>query len=67
MAAMKTLAVLLIVALVSFSGISSVDSQCLSEGASCNRLSTIPRKCCFPLVCKWDSSTCGRASWTVSG
>nr|AQM58311.1 ptu1-like peptide pp11 [Pristhesancus plagipennis] len=67
MAVMKTIAVLLIVALVSFAVISSVESQCLPRGASCNRLSTIPVRCCFPMVCNWDSSTCAPATITVNG
>nr|AQM58307.1 ptu1-like peptide pp8 [Pristhesancus plagipennis] len=58
MTAMKIITVLLIVALVSFAVISSVESQCLPLGASCNRLSTYPKGCCSLTVCSWDSSTC---------
>ncbi|KAK9509410.1 hypothetical protein O3M35_006737 [Rhynocoris fuscipes] len=64
---MKATALLLIVALVSFSGISSVDSKCLPRGASCNRVSPILSRCCYPLQCSWNSATCKPPTYIVNG
>nr|A0A6B9KZ66.1 RecName: Full=U-reduvitoxin-Pr3a; Short=U-RDTX-Pr3a; Flags: Precursor [Platymeris rhadamanthus]QHB21536.1 venom Ptu1 family peptide Pr3a [Platymeris rhadamanthus] len=64
-AGMKLVLVLVIASIALLALATEVAGDCIPQGASCNRLSTIPRRCCFPMVCGWDSSTCVPATINV--